>query len=478
MTKKEIYLLIALFFVTAFLRFSQLGYSHFYGDETKTLYLDKTVSAVNFFLNQRKGPVQFLIVWGVEKLTGGFNELNVRLPFALAGFISVFVFYYLVKKFIGPREAAFAVFLFALSGFNIAFSRTAQYQSVLILFGLLAVLCAYKFTVMTLHKTEWLMLTSVFLALAFLTHYDAIFFAVPVMAILVAYAKHNAVTRAYLLKSALLFLIPILTVLTIFYLPYVGSGNFEQNTSNYLARRINGESYQPSNSLYTAKVYNPYLVGFIPLFFAFFFFAKGFDWKKLVLFLWFVIPFIVFEFVFLNPGTHINNYYMPLYILAAIGFTCVLDQIKGLKAKQLLASSVVAVFLIYLIIDISVYVPALNTGYPWGSGSVNKNYHLYLYGFPYYRGWDQVRDYLYSKSGVRNFYTNDNASVAAYYLYKYDVSPPGSNFEPQYYILVVNSQEFKYPDPAFLNDYELDHEIYDHNTLLSQIYHLKVMTQN
>lgn len=117
------------------------------------------------------------------------------------------------------------------------------------------------------------------------------------------------------------------------------------------------------------------------------------------------------------------------------------------------------------------FVPAFKNGYPWNY-TVDKQYHLYLYGFPYYRGWDQVRDYLYAKQGVRNFYTNDNAVTAKYYLMKYDISQPGSNFLPQYYIFVQNGQEFKNPTEAFLQSYTVDKEFWENGVLLATVYKL------
>ena len=81
-----------------------------------------------------------------------------------------------MRKLFGFESAFVASFLYSTFGFFVAFSRTIQYQSFLTLFGFLAVL----FLVYYLDKGKPLLLlvSSVFLALGFLIHYDAVFFAV------------------------------------------------------------------------------------------------------------------------------------------------------------------------------------------------------------------------------------------------------------------------------------------------------------
>jgi hypothetical protein len=88
------------------------------------------------------------------------------------------------------------------------------------------------------------------------------------------------------------------------------------------------------------------------------------------------------------------------------------------------------------------------------------NVQLFLYGFPYNRAWDQVRDYLYAQEGVRNIYTNDNDTIAQYYLRKFDYTPPGANYFPQYYIDVANNQEFRTTDVLLLENYVVEKEFF------------------
>ena len=81
------------------LRLFNLGYSDYQGDEIKALYLPGT--GENFFsylLDQRKGPVQFIITYFLKFINPDYtNQLLMRMPFALAGILSVFFLYKLIS---------------------------------------------------------------------------------------------------------------------------------------------------------------------------------------------------------------------------------------------------------------------------------------------------------------------------------------------------------------------------------------------
>src|SRR3989344_4969589 len=475
LSKIELIIISVLLSVSFILRFPQLGYSHFYGDETKAVFYNKSISITDYLLDQRKGPVQFIITWLTENTFNSFNEVYIRLPFALSGFLSVIIFYLIVRNMFGWKEAAFASSLFTLSGFNIAFSRTAQYQSVLIMFCLVSIFLSLLYEN---NKVMLIFLSSIFLSLGILTHYDSLFFVIPAAMI---FFKSSGIKN-----FTIYFLIPVIIFSTVFYGPYLINGYFSERTQNYVIRRITGQEYRPSSSVYTMKVYNPDVFYLLIMLFSFFYFANeseqnsrrryfatGINYKKITVFFWFLIPFIVFELIFQNPGTHINNYLIPIYIMSGVGFVNLIEKNSvSFKLKKIMIGTVTATLLVSLLIKASVYIPFLNTGYPWKDQytlynlrKANNNYHLYLYGFPYYRGWDVVREYMLTKKGVRGIYTNDNAILAEYYLREFDITPPGSNYLPQYYIDVVDNQEFKLADP--------DRGIYTNDNAILAEYYLR-----
>jgi 4-amino-4-deoxy-L-arabinose transferase-like glycosyltransferase len=441
-------LVVLLFAVSAWLRFADLGFSDFYGDETKTFYLDKTVPASQFFLNQRKGPIQFFVVWGAEKIIGGHHELYTRIPFAAAGFLSVVVFYFLIRKIFNPTTALISTFLFSISGFSLAFSRTIQYQSFLTLFGLLAILLFLYY--LETGKWRWMIFSAVSLGLAFYSHYDAVFYAVPVFYLLINSKK----PEGYSLKKFLLYFVaPFVVFASLFYIPYFVNGYFQEHTTGYLTRRLEGGSFALNNSSFTFFVYNPSMWFFVALLFGLYgFFERKADGKVRLFIFWFLAAFIMFQFVFLNPGTHILNYFVPLYALVGYGVYRIfmLMPSKILRRVYILVLGVLGGYL--LAFNANIYVPSLSAGYPWNFYE-EQEYHLFLYGFPYNRSWREVGEYVGELDGVRGIYTNDNDTIAEYYLHGVDYTPPGANFTPQYYVHVFNSQEFN-SDDGISENYE------------------------
>jgi len=449
----ETYLILLLLLLAAIPRFVQLGYSHYYGDETKTLYLDKTVTAFRFLMSQRKGPVQFMVVWLMEKLTGGFDEFWIRLPFALAGLLSVLFFYLYLKKLYGFKTAILSSFVYAFSGFNIAFSRTAQYQSFLMLFGFSALYLFELYS--TTGKKAYLLLSALAFSGAFLAHYDAIFFVLPLT---YSYGRKFITSQDYRKLLFFWFILPIIVLCSLFYIPYIARGAFLIDTVNYLSKRFVGRDYLPNNSLYTISIYNPGQIFIVMLLAGLIAALLSKDATLRKLFNWFFIVFVIFEFVFQNPGTHIQNYLIPLYI--AFGyFTASRWNTARLKNIPLFITVVFSYSLLFLI-SLWTYLPVFNTGYPWTTAKLGfikidrpaPKYQLFLYGFPYNVGWDQIRNYMVTLKGVRGYHTNDDDTLGYYYLKTIPLTLPGDNFLPQYYIDVTNPMETQYKS-GFLQIY-------------------------
>ncbi|MFC1756276.1 ArnT family glycosyltransferase [Patescibacteria group bacterium] len=445
------YILFIIIILSFFLRFWDLGYSNFYGDETKTFYTDKTVSATKFFMSQRKGPVQYGVVWGMEKIVGGYDEFYTRIPFALAGSLSVLVFYLIVQKISGRRAALLSTALFGLNGFFVAFSRTIQYQSFLILFGLLSV-----YFVLLYQECEddfrkaYSVISAVFIGLAYLSHYDAIFFDIAVSFILIKVFFDKKDKAWEILKEiAIYYVLPAFLVAGAFYIPYVLGGHYADNTASYVNRRLEGLNFNTNSSWYTFWIYNPHSIWAFLSVFAIPFFLKRSDWDRNLLVFWFLIPFVVFQFVFTNPGTHIHNYFIPLMMIIGIGASDFMDFINEKSNKQHFYAALLFLLGLLFVVDLFVFIPSVNKGFPWKASrrylsyvpKVNKKYHLFLYGFPYERGWEQIAEYVEENNEIRKIYTNDNDTIAQYYLKDIDYTVPGVNYLPEYFIYVFDNQD-------------------------------------
>ena len=445
--KKEIILLLILFVLTTFIRFDGLGFSTFVGDETKTIFLRKDQSIFDFLMDQRKGPVQFLIVWGMENITNSFNEFYLRLPFAILGVLVVFAFYYFLRYVLDLGFLASylgAVFL-SLNGIYIAFSRTAQYQMAYVFFGLMFLIFTHYF--IKKNKLYFAFLSVLALSLSFLSHYDAIFFTIPAI---------------YLFREYWKKLIPILLFSGIisgsFYFLNIYYGYFEKNTIGYLEKRISGDGYENQNTFATIDLYNPlFMYSIILVVLSIYGFWVSEKKIKNYLIIWFVFAFIFLQLIMRTPGTHIHNYFVPLFIFSGIGLARLCYKFKYIT--YLSAIPLIVIFLIQLF----VFVPRFNNGYPYKESNfygiklekINFNINLPQYGFVYDRSWREIAEIMKSQKRVPNFYTNDNKVVSEFYLHGYYFSDLAPGFNPDFYIEINNpSKEDKRFDTS-LGNYEV-----------------------
>lgn len=471
MKRKEIMLLLLVLFISAVPRFMQLGYSHFYGDETKALYTKKSSPPREYLMEQRKGPMQSLVSWTMEKLSGGYDETFTRLPFAVAGLLAVLGLYLFVRGIINIPTALVAALLFSLNGIYIAFSRTVQYQSLLLMFGFFSIWFFYLYA--EKKKLLFLIISSVLYAFCILSHYDGIFFVIPMLYILMI---HREIPIKHIIAG---FILPFILLAGSFYFPYFLGGFFRGKTFTYLYQRALGFYLLPNNSIFTFKTYNPFVVFFIPFLFSIVPFLRKFGKLEIYLLAWFLVPFLIFEFVFSNPGTHIHNYIIPLMVISAYGIYLVYTYLKNNILKTVFTIVISFVLLSMAVLNYFVFLPALNTGYPWKDSYIGPlklakvpkdKYQIFIYGFPYNRGWKQVREFLFTSvtEKPRNFSTNDNVTIAEFYL----TPLLAFHARPQYYIEVFDNQLDKglketVDDPLI---YFLEKEFYIEGKLVAKLY--------
>lgn len=456
--KLEVFLLILVGIISICLRFIDLGYHHYYGDEVKTLFLRKDQSAFDFLMEQRKGPVQFLMVWGMEKISGGFDEFFVRFPFAVFGFLLIYVFYYFVRITLNNNLtiSMFSTFLVALNGIYIAFSRTAQYQMVYLVFGFLSIILFKKYLDEKIKKKSliYFSFSVFFFTIGLLTHYDILFFLLPLFLIF----------REF--KKVLLLLFLSCSLSFTFYGPQIFLGFFSENTAGYLSKRIVGKEYLPNYTPYTFLLYNPlylYLVGVLIL--SIYGYYKSNREEREAYGRWFFLPFILLDFFVLVPGTHVHNYLFPIFILAGIGF----DNIKKIWSLSLGFLSLIFVSLVQL----QVFLPRFNVGYPFQDSyllgisqlKINKGYSTPIYGFVYHRSWKEISEFMRKQKRVPSFTTNENKVVAEYYLFGYSYTDWDPKKPAEFYIQINNSQEIDKVIPVDMLRYQMvtegrDYQIY------------------
>lgn len=440
-----IFLVVILVF-SFVLRFQNLGYSDYQGDEIKAFFNPKQDgNFAQFLLDQRKGPNQFLVTGAIKGITNNYeNYFLTRLPFAIAGFLSVILFYLTVSKIFSKNVAILSTIFFATNGFLVAFSRLVQYQAFVILFGILAIYLylLYRNT----HKYKYIYLSLISLATSVLFHYDGLFFG-----ILIFFWGINDLIESRK-KGSFLFLkhaigsgVVFLATLASFYVPFVL--NISEATKDYWLGRISGDvSNKISSSYYLFTVYQPiyaihfYLLlialGVFVLFFPIFYNRIKyiqklkikekpiFSYDLLFVFLWALIPFLFLEVYVYIPGTHIYTYLIPAFILMGYGINFV---IHNLIIKFLRYASYLGAFLLFLFLALQSYTIYVdhNKEYPWQEKkflffTLNRPtpiFHLSMFGFPYNRNWQEVGEFI-NNSSVEYFSTNERVSITRYYISK------------------------------------------------------------
>lgn len=462
--KKSLFFLILLFTIlsfSAFLRFYNLGYSDYQGDEIKAFFNPKVDGDYfQFLLDQRKGPNQFIVTGLLKGITNDFdNYALTRLPFALAGFLSIIIFYFIVKRTFNDKTAIYSSIFFATNGFLVAFSRIVQYQSFVILFGLLAIYLYQKFQ--ETKKYYLITLSFISLAAATLFHYDGLFFGLPILywAIQELFNSKKTESRKLLINLTVAGLV-FVVMLASFYVPFVM--NITDKTKDYWLGRISGEvSNKVSSSYYLFTIYQPIYV--IHFYFSLIALGLGFaiypllhkylkikylndlkfDWNVINVLIWILVPFAFLEGVVSIPGTHIYTYLIPTMILMGYGIDKAFEVIKN-RMLQISGYLAIGVLTIFLFLQANSIFVDHTKEYPWEDKKFlfftltrpSPVFHLSMFGFPYNREWKQIAEFL-NQNPDDYYSTNERVTVT-----RYLIKNPKDGNQARYFVFIENPQMF------------------------------------
>lgn len=211
-------ILLAIVAVAAFTRLFRLGYAEFHEDELENMRLIVRAYKGEEYAPylDTKGPIHWLLPAALWYLNGWVNEGIARTPFVITSILLVPIMFVLGRRMSGGRAALglLAAGFVAVNGFYVAYARFVENQSLIVLWGALAVWLAYRWYK---EDTDWfLFYTAVILAVGLIAHPDVLLY-LPVFAYL-AWLKMRQgrlawswVTGAVLLFSGLVAL---------FYVPY------------------------------------------------------------------------------------------------------------------------------------------------------------------------------------------------------------------------------------------------------------------
>ncbi|HXF62292.1 MAG TPA: glycosyltransferase family 39 protein [Caldilineaceae bacterium] len=239
--------LLALTFTAAMLRLPNLGYSEFQDDEVSVMLRAAEViqGREDALFVHDKGPAEVLITATLYGLVNRTNEATARLPFAVANLVALAAFLLLGQRLLGPLAGWTAAMLLAVDGYFVGFSRMVQYQSIVFLMVVAALLAVHRLWDRRATTVRWLSLAALFLAVGALAHYEAIFGLIPAAVLLV---EARRCTGKPALRDLLLPVALFGVLLAIFYGPFAAHPRFARTFSEITGNRI-GDAF-PYNNLW------------------------------------------------------------------------------------------------------------------------------------------------------------------------------------------------------------------------------------
>ncbi len=199
----EVAIIVLIFFMAAFMRFYNLsGYMTFLGDEGRDAIIIKQIlvdhnlpfigpptSVGNIYL----GPFYYYMM-AVSETFFWLNPVAAAGMVAGIGVATVFLVYYLARRWFGFLPAVLAASLYAISPINIIYSRSSWNPDPAPFFALLAILGIYQ--ARESRNFRWFILTGVSLAAALQMHYLAMIL-IPILGLLWLYELVVTKTKNY-----------------------------------------------------------------------------------------------------------------------------------------------------------------------------------------------------------------------------------------------------------------------------------------
>ncbi|MCB0037635.1 MAG: glycosyltransferase family 39 protein, partial [Anaerolineales bacterium] len=451
--------LLVIVLLAAVLRFAHMDYKEIQGDEGILLVRAAamlTGDDAELFLHQ-KGPAEILIPMATWSLTGKITEYWGRLPFTWASLLSVMALFAVARRWLGDGGALATAALFAIMGFSVAFARIIQYQSLVLLWSLLALLTAVRYaetrTPREFYQAGW------FLAAGLLAHYDTILFAPAVgLILLTADLKQRTFSwRLWLtgVGSALL-------LVALFYLPFALDENFGRTFSYLLNDRVgvgdDGTLAGGSGAAVWRMVtfYNStyYIIGVAVLALvglAGLRHKSGRDVLGLLAVL--LVPLLFYTLIVTDPRTHVYTIFPGLLLLSGWGAAWLWEKVPvriviGTVGVVWFGVCAFYIVLLFSTAEIQRHWAEKRPSFYWTTWSEPPEYGLF--GFPYQAGWRTAAAWLENRDGW--YASNEEEEITNWYM----AQAPRThcpNFDT--FVLAESVQDEMPYDPAWLSDWHV-----------------------
>ena len=277
---KKTLVLLGFVIYGVFVRIQELGYSNLQGDEINPLDYLYENNFIHYILNQKRGPLQYLINFANTSFFGYISEFQVRLPYLLFALGGLYTLYLLAKKIFDKQTALYTMALLSINGLFIAFSRIAQYQSFLFfalpLSGYLFVKhfekqisrhsesqglgtknllphqrdpsprpsVGFRMT-QFIHRQKFILASALTYSLCLLAHYDALSMLLFFVLYTACYWMNNRRGVKGLLKDFIMFFVVALIPNLLFYGSMRLNPYYEEVTKTYLGNRLGFGGFMP-----------------------------------------------------------------------------------------------------------------------------------------------------------------------------------------------------------------------------------------
>jgi 4-amino-4-deoxy-L-arabinose transferase-like glycosyltransferase len=448
-------------------RLPGLGYAEFQGDETEVILRATGVvqDLPDALFYHGKGPGEIVTVALNYGLLGMLSEGAARLPFALAGVGGVLVFYLVARRLLGSAGGLAAGLLMAVNGYFLAFSHITQYQTLVLLLGMLGLWCTIRWS--QGGTSDWPVLAGVFVGTAALAHYDALFFLPPIALIALWRFGWRGLFDYDELAPWLRGAAAGAIVLALFFVPYLDSPLFALATDR-IGDRV-GAGFPRNNVLGIVASATLYLGTLFPMLVAGLIVCGLLAWPLagsgrpalrvwLLGLLWAIVPLLFYAFAARKPGTHVHVATSGLLLLAGCGagslWAACRWPVPRVALAGLLAAglALVSAYLVPIYLQSTAEVVRENkvAGLPFSWRPPGGYPTKERFGFPYQAGWKAVGALFADGTLAGSYDSNEQPQVT----YWYTRGAWRCSATPRYYLIAENVQdEIETPSRTINNEY-------------------------
>lgn len=258
--------LLLLLALGAWLRFANLGFSEYQGDEATPVVRAAAVvqGYEDVLFLQRRGPADVVIPAAIMSLLDQTSEASLRLSFAFASLATILAVYVLGRRMFGGLAGWLAAALITVDGYFIGFGRVMHYESVVFLLAVVAVYLVYNAT--DAHRraqssvmngahfdaralTREMTLAAIVFATGLAAHYDGVVALLP-MAVMSWTLWRK---RADFVRGVAIPTLAGTILLASFFAPYLLHPSFQATYVHYAETLLSAEGIFVNNLLYFAE---------------------------------------------------------------------------------------------------------------------------------------------------------------------------------------------------------------------------------